>query len=545
MTRKNLFVEWENENDDIIPENEITQSTTIRIYFLLIFIALCYFIIVFRLLSLINYDKEDESVTQNLSLKRGNIYDANGYLLATNLPTKSVYIKPDEIISDVESTIKPILNIINERNSEKISLEKIKFKIDSGKSFVWIKRHILPDQYVKIQALGIPSIYFVEDNKRFYPYENDFSHVIGFVDIDQNGISGIEKEFDELLTEGKDLHLSLNVRVQATVREKLQQSIINNDALGGMAVIMNANNGEIVSIVSLPDFNPNRLVADSESLFNRATLGVYEMGSTFKILTLAIGLDLGVVKFSDTFNVMNPLKLGRYTVNDYKFHKANLSLSEVLIFSSNRGIAQVGYKIGINNQQKYIGDIGMLSAVNIELQERGKPIHVSSKQWNEVYLATISYGHGIAVTPLHSVQSIAAVVNGGLLYTPTLLKLNNSVNGIRIFKESTSQAMRKVMRRIVEEGYAKKAEVSGYNIGGKTGTAEKVKNGRYMKKNCNLVSFCGAFPIDNPQYVIFVAVDEPKPNKLNSGFATGGQVAAPLAAEILKEVGFILLHDKS
>jgi cell division protein FtsI (penicillin-binding protein 3) len=213
---------------------------------------------------------------------------------------------------------------------------------------------------------------------------------------------------------------------------------------------------------------------------------------------------------------------------------------EVLIFSSNRGVGQIGMKIGIQKQQEYLRNIGMLSPINLEISEKSKPMHVSTKQWNDVYLVTISYGHGIAVTALHTVQAIASVTNGGILYQPTIIKQTAQPEGVRVFKETTSKVMKKIMRRVVEEGYAKKSEVPGYNIIGKTGTSEKVKNGKYMKHNCNLASFCGAFPIDDPQYIIFVAVDEPKPNKLNAGFTTGGWVAAPLAADILRDTGYLL-----
>ena len=182
----------------------------------------------------------------------------------------------------------------------------------------------------------------------------------------------------------------------------------------------------------------------------------------------------------------------------------------------------------------------MLPQVDIEILEKSRPMHVSQKQWNDVYLVTISYGHGIAVSALHAVQAIAAVTNGGILYKPTIIKQDSQPEGVRVFKEKTSQIMRKIMRLVVEQGYASKAEVEGYNLGGKTGTAEKVKHGKYMKNNCNLALFIGAFPIDDPQYVMFIAVDEPKPNKLNAGFTTGGWIAAPLAAEILRESGYLL-----
>jgi cell division protein FtsI (penicillin-binding protein 3) len=536
--RKNIILRLEEDIDE--PKIELSLSAIKRIRFILILIIISFLTVVFKMISVATSTNDSSTISLKIDKVRGKIYDRNGSILAVNLPTKSIYVRPDEVF-DVENTAKALVEVIDEKNDKlyEIFLSKLK----SPKPFVWIKRHILPSQQLKIRSLGLQGVYLADDSKRFYPQENDFSHLIGFVDIDQNGISGVEKSFNEVLSEGNDIELSLDINIQSIVRNKLSNSILNHEALGGMAVIMDVNNGEIVSLVSLPDFNPNgqKLTSNKdEEMFNRATLGLYEMGSTFKILTLAIGLDMGAVKLSDSFNVSQPIKLGKYLIKDYKFHKANLTLPEVLIFSSNRGVGQVGIKIGIEKQQEYLRNIGMLSPIDLEIGERGRPLHVSPKQWNEVYLVTISYGHGIAVTALHTVQAIASVTNGGILYKPTILKQTLQPEGVRVFKEKTSHTMRKLMRRVVEEGYAKKAEVEGYNIGGKTGTAEKVKNGKYVKHNCNLASFFGAFPIDNPQYVIFVAVDEPKPNKLNQGFTTGGWVAAPLAADILREVGYLL-----
>jgi cell division protein FtsI (penicillin-binding protein 3) len=544
--RINSILNLTTENDDMSSKNAVSRNTVIRLYIVLTIILTSYFVIIFRLVDVsIMHDPESNSLNTFLHdvKHRGTIYDRNGLILATNLPTKSVYAKPDQI-SDIYGVSKAIAEIMQKFSDKptKSLAERIASKLESARGFVWIKRHLLPEEYSKIKALGIPGIYFADDNKRFYQYENDFAHVIGFVDIDQNGIAGIERKFDEGLSEGKDLYLSLDSRVQEIVHTHLHNTVIEQEALGGMAILMDANNGEIISLVSLPDFNPNASMngLSSEAMFNRATLGVYEMGSTFKILTLAMGLDSSAVKLSDTFNVANPLKLGKYKINDYKFHKPILNLSELLILSSNRGVAQVAYKIGIAKQQQYMRNVGILSPVDLEITESAKPIHVSQKQWNEIYLATISYGYGVAVTTMHTVQAIAAVTNGGILYKPTLIKQKSKPDGVRVFKESTSKSMRKIMRLVVEEGYAKKANVDGYDVGGKTGTAEKIKNGKYIKKNCNFTFFVGAFPISNPKYVIIVGVDEPKPNKINRGFATGGAVAAPLAGLIIRDVGQLL-----
>ncbi len=524
---------------DTLQKNLIKPQILLKTKIVLSFMIFLYFCLIFKIVDLCINPKLTPEMIVYKSQTRGRIFDKNGHILAVNLPTKSIYIKPEEII-DTDKTLKKICEILFSDDAIEKNLLKIKKNVASGRKFVWIQRHLTPSVSAKLKFLGLPGVYLINDTKRFYPHENNCSHVVGFVDIDQHGISGIEKRFDDKLCDGEDIYLSMDIRIQSAVRNTLNRSITNHQALGGMVVIMDANSGEVVSLVSLPDFNPNAPKSNSEAMFNRASLGLYEMGSTFKILTLAIGLDTGVVKLSDSFNVSQPLKLGKYLINDYRFHKTNLTLPEVLIFSSNKGVGQIGIKIGVEKQQEYLRNLGMLSPIDIEISEKSKPIHVNKKQWNDVYLVTISYGYGIAVTALHTVQAIAAVTNGGILYKPTILKQTKQPEGVRVFKESTSQVMRKIMRRVVEEGYAKKAKVPGYDIGGKTGTAEKIKNGIYVKKNCNLVSFLGALPIDNPKYIIYVAVDEPKPNKLNVGFTTGGWVAAPLAAEILRSAGSFL-----
>jgi cell division protein FtsI (penicillin-binding protein 3) len=542
--RFQVFVELEEEIEELASKNAIRQDQKNRLFLVLTLFTLAFLIIIIRMvqLSLFTEQLEKHYLVPKV-IPRGNIYDKQGKMIATNLPTKSLYAIPEQIINP-EETADALSDILQQfcKNCQSFSSNRLLTKLLQGKHFIWLKRHLLPEEFIKIQNLGIPGLYFMEDQKRFYPQENLFSHLIGLVDIDQKGIAGLEKTFDDDLKDGKPLKLSLDTSLQEIVRFQLQESIKNHEALGGMALIMEAKTGRIMTLVSLPDFNPNSTKKlDPIALFNRSSLGVYEMGSTFKTLTLAMALDLGLVKKSDSFNVTQPLKLGKYKINDYKFHKPNLSLSEVLVFSSNRGIAQIAQKIGKTNQKEYLEKLGLLKPIELEISEVGKP--VIPRYWSDTNLVTMSYGYGIAVTALHSLTALAAVVNGGLLFKPTLLE--KPQEGVRVFKESTSLIMRDILRLVVEEGYASKAEVPGYKVGGKTGTTEKIKSGVYIKKNCNLVFFAGAFPINDPDYVIFVAVDEPKPNKLNLGFTTGGMIAAPLAAKIIQEAGHLLYLDKN
>jgi cell division protein FtsI (penicillin-binding protein 3) len=537
-----VFLELERDRTD---QNLISKSSKSRLYLVLFFIALAYLFLIIKIVKISLFtDQIEKNHFVETIVQRGNIYDRRGKVIATNLPIKSLYAVPEQIINpkEVSEVISKVLQSFC-KDCPHFAANRILSKLLQGKNFVWLKRHLLPEEFVQIQHLGIPGLYFLDDQKRFYPQENLLSHLIGLVDIDQKGIAGLEKNFDALLKTGKNLTLSLDSSVQEIVRFQLQTAIKEEEALGGMVLIMEANSGRIIASVSLPDFNPNLMKKiDPISIFNRASLGIYEMGSTFKILTLATAFDLGVVKESDTFNVTQPLKLGKYKVNDYKFHKALLTLPEVLIFSSNRGIGQIAQKIGKTHQKDYLKKLGLLEPIKLEISEVGKP--VLPRYWNDTNLVTISYGYGIAVTALHTVTAIGAAVNGGILYQPTLLQAK-SKQGIRVFQEKTSQVMKKILRLVVEEGYASKAEVPGYRVGGKTGTAEKIKGGIYMKKNCNLAFFAGAFPIDKPDFIIFVAVDEPKPNKKNLGFTTGGMIAAPLAAKIIQEAGHLLYLDKN
>ena len=514
-----------------------------RLYLLLFFLILCFLTIAFRLLDLTFTNIEevpkiiaDDSNVNTYSSRRYNILDRNGVIIATNIPTASLYAHPKRMISrqDAAKSIASILNFGD--------YHKLLSRLESGKNFIWIKRHVMPEEQQKIHDLGIPGIYFINDERRVYPHGNLFSHILGYVDIDGNGVSGVEYSQNEWLN-FHDLELTIDLRIQHIVRENLKKTIALNQALGGAVVVMDAENGEILSLVSYPDFNPHDVShVRADQLFNQATLSVEERGSVFKAFTFAIAFDLDKIKINDAFNVATPLKLGRFLIHDYRGKGGYLSVPEILMYSSNIGVGQIAQRIGKHYQKMYMKKAEILNTPNIGLTEIGRPLYPNDSHWDNTSLVTIAYGHGIAVTPIHTAQMFSIIVNGGLLYEPTILKNHKKSIGKRIFKESTSYTMRKLLRLVCTKGYGKKAEVDGYLVMGKTGTAEKIayKGGGYSKSR-NVALFVGAFPANAPKYVVLAIVDEPKPNRYNNGFPTGGMVAAPLVGDIIKSIGSIMV----
>jgi len=520
------------------------QTFRNRIRFTTVVISLLFTVLAARIVELNIYgaDEINKSTTSSRSLdfilKRGDIVDRQGVLLATNLTTASLFINAKEVIEPTLSAKK-----LHEALPD-ISLNELENKFTSGKSFHWIKRHVSPDEQQRVHNLGLPGLYFTRDERRIYPQSNLFSHTIGVVDVDGNGISGLEKQFDEqlLLSQAKhsNLQTTLDLRVQSIVHEELQKAVDLNQAVGGSSIIMDVNTGEVISMVSLPDFDPHHIQRSTErQRFNQTTLGVYEMGSTMKLTTVATAIDTDTVNLHDTFDVSAPLHFGKYTINDYSTKNGSLTAPEVLMYSSNRGTAKIVERFGKQTQRQYISNLGMLSKVKIELPETSAPLYPSEKNWSMLSMITISYGYGLSITPLHVVKAVAAMVNGGVLYEPTIIKKEAKPQGVRVLSEKTSEYMRKMLRLIVEHGGGKRANIPGFFPGGKTGTSEILINGRYSKR-ANLGSFVGAFPINDPKYAVIVLIDQAKPNEFNHWLTIGGIVAAPVAGSIIKRAGPLL-----
>ena len=524
---------------------DMAETSHSRLWVIIIVFSLCFSVLALRLFAVSfsggGADYAQKEAVQSPLFNRREIVDRNNQVVAINLATASLHADP-KVVMDPGEAAKKLHKLLPE-----ISYKNLLTKLMSEKRFVWIKRNLTPKEQYAVNSLGIPGLYFRREEKRIYPQGNLFAHILGYVGVDGKGLTGIEKYLDTELqatTEGDKevpLQLSVDVRVQNVLHEELSRHMTTFKALGAAGMVMDVHTGEVLAMVSLPDFDPNDIgTASGESRFNRATLGVYEMGSTFKVLTTALALDTGVTSIRGGYDVEKPIRAGRFTIRDFHAKGGWLSVPEILMYSSNIGTARMALDIGSDMQQYFLKELGMLSPAVIELPERGRPIVPTT--WGEVRTMTVSYGHGIAVTPLHLVRAISAVVNGGMLYTPTLLKRESKdkIVGTSVLSKKTSSQMRQLLRLVVDSGTGKKADAEGYMVGGKTGTAEKVgESGRYKKKAL-LSSFVSAFPMQNPRYVVLAMLDEPKGNKSTGYYATGGQVAAPIVKQVVSRIGPML-----
>ncbi len=463
-------------------------------------------------------------------ITRADIVDRNGTVLATSLPTVNLYAKP-KLIRDKEAVASKLSEFIPD-----MLYEDILSKISKKSKFVYIKRNLSLAQKYQIYALGIEGLGFEDMEKRVYPHKNLFSHILGKTNIDNIGISGIEKELNERLTTSDvALKLSIDSGIQDTIREKLESAVNKFNALGGTAILMDVNNGEIISMISLPDFDPNLSAAPEErAQFNFATKGLYEPGSVLKIFNAAMGLESGKINLTDKFDATKPLKLRYNTIKDYRGENRWLNLQEILIYSSNIGSAQIALKVGKETQQKILGSLGLFDPIkNFEVAEKASPS--VPRRWGEETTATVAYGYGISVTPLHLISAFAAVVNGGTYYTPTLLKYNEKPKGKKVISTKTSKMMRELLRGVVVKGSGKRANVAGYEVAGKTGTAQKLVNGKYIDKKV-MTSFIATFPVSAPRYALLLMMDEPKASKETYGFATSGWNTVPTAGAIITAI---------
>jgi cell division protein FtsI (penicillin-binding protein 3) len=474
---------------------------------------------------------------------RADILDRNGRLLATTLDSPSVYANPKQILDPADATRKLVKALPSLKSPE------VYAKLTSGKSFVYIQRHLTPREQYEVNQLGIPGVQFQHEERRVYPDGALTAHVVGYTGIDNAGFAGIERGLDETLKDRQSaLQSSLDLRIQYVLREELQRVIDAFTAKGAAGLIMDVNTGEILSMVSLPDFDPNHpgapdtdhpAIALADRMFNRDTLGVYELGSIFKIFTVAMALDYGTSSISSTYDASHPINIGRFTISDYHGKHRVLSVPEILMYSSNIGAAKMAMAAGGHRQREFLARLGLLKAPKIELSEIGTP-HFPGR-WRDVNVMTIAFGHGISVTPLSFASAAAALVNGGILRPATLVKLSpgSAPEGQQVISAKTSDQMRKLMRLVVEHGTGTMAAAPGYLVGGKTGTADKV-SGRHYAERKLLSSFVGVFPITDPKYLVLTMVDEPHPNKQSHGYATAGWTVAPVTSRVIQRIAPLL-----
>ena len=461
---------------------------------------------------------------------RGNILDRNNNLLATTVNISSLNINPQEVL-DVNQTILKLKKIF-----PKLNREKLLQKLNSNKKHVQILREISPRDHVSLLKLGIEALKIESSKKRIYPNHSLASHVLGNTDIDGKGIAGIEKKFDKVLANGEDISISIHSGIQHITKTLLLEQINQFKAEGGAGIIMDAKNGEIYALVSLPDYNANnynKLLGNK--LFNKATKGTYELGSTLKLITAAVALESDLINENEVFDVSSPLRISSRTIRDYHPLNYAISIPEVVVHSSNIGSAKIAEKFGSSTQLKYLKSLGLMDKLSLELPELGRPQVRTDKKL--LTTMTISYGHGISITPTHLASATATIVNDRIRVDPTLLISNSVKKNKRIFSKKTSKTMRSIMRLVVsnKNGTAKQAEASGYLVGGKTGTAEKTNPaGGYFKKQ-NIVTLTSAFPMNNPRFIITVMIDNPKGSK-----RTAGWVAAPVVNKIVTRIAPIL-----
>jgi len=478
---------------------------------------------------------------------RPDILDRNGEVLATDVRMPALFGEPRRLI-DVDEAVELLTATLPDLNAN-----ETRERLSSKKGFVWLKREITKDQQQQIHRLGLPGIGFLAENKRVYPNTSAVSHVIGHVNIDNQGIAGIEKWLDK--NGLADLHslgfatdrqqqpvqLSVDLRVQHAMRSELLAARQKYKAKAAAGLITDVRTGEIISMVSVPDYDPNdpKEALDKERI-NRLTTGVYEMGSTFKALTIAMALDSGKVTLGSSFDARNALRYGKFQINDFHAQRRILTVPEIFTYSSNIGTARMALAMGVEHHRAFLRKMGQLDRLRTEIPESAEPL--VPKRWGELNTVTIAFGHGLSVAPLQAVMGISALMNGGKLIPPTFLKrTEGQANALakQVVKPETSDRMRYLMRLNAEKGSATRADVAGYYVGGKTGTSEKVVNGRYSKTKL-LNSFTAVLPADKPRFLILIMLDEPQPLPETKGYATSGWNAAPVAGLVIGRVAPLL-----
>ena len=509
-----------------------------RLIVVMVAFILSFIVISARLAQLMIFPHADEAgfagVRTKTDVVRADIVDRNGVVLATSLVTQSLYANPKVVINP-EETAKKLNEVFPE-----LKYETLLAKLTSPQGFVWLKRNLTPKQQSVVYELGLPGIAFQREEKRVYPHGHLISHVLGCTDVDNRGVSGVEKYFNEaLVTDASPLQLSVDVRVQHVLHDEVKARIDEFSAIGGSGVILDVNTSEVVAMCSLPDYNPHEISKTRpENMFNAVTLGVYEVGSTMKIITTALALESGAVKIDSRFDISSPIPVGRFRIKDYHPLKMIADIPLIFLHSSNIGMVKMVQAVGVEKHQEFLRKFGLLQTPTLELPEVGAPLIPSP--WKEISSMTMAYGYGLSVSPIQISNAVCAVVNGGILRRPTLLKLKEGQEdpGVRVTSAETSATMRNLLRLTVQHGTGRKANAEGYDVGGKTGTAERVEAGRYT--NDNNVTFISAFPMSKPKYLIFVMVDKPKGNKSSHGFATAGWIAAPAVKNVVARMAPML-----
>ncbi len=506
-----------------------------RIFFSVLVFTFCFSSAFCRItyISISSYFDNPLEINIKHNITRGNIYDRNGLVLAATVNSKSLYAEANKI-KNIDIISKKLETILN------INKEIIQRKLSSRKNFIYIKRNITPLEHQKIIDLGEIHLKFENEKKRLYPYANSISHLVGFVDIDQNGQTGIERFYNKSLLSSNDIFLSLDINLQQSVRTNLIETIKHYKAESGLALVLDISNGEVLSSVSYPDFNPNNKDLNENNLINRVIQSNYEMGSTFKPLTAANGFDYGVINSEMIFDIKKSVK----GVRDHDTYKEDglYNVEKIVVESSNIGTAQIALKIGKDFQKDFLNKLGFFEKIEVESFETEQPL-ANPNNWGLHETTRIGFGHSFSITPLHLVKAYATLANKGYTVNPTfILNKKTKLEKNILLKKETSDYFLNLLNAVITKTVftGPRVKIEGYMIGGKTGTSELLNpNGGYYKDR-NMTSFIGIFPINNPKYIVYTAIEYPKKPKNTKQRMTGAVVNAPLVKKIILEMIKIL-----
>ena len=524
-----------NRNKPFLFDSDSLKNFHKRIFFSILVFIFFFSSAFYRIsyISISSYFDDRSKIISKQNITRGNIYDRNGLVLAATVNSKSLYAEA-HLIDNVDLLSNKLEKILN------IDKKIIKRKLSSRKPFVYLKRIITPLEHQKIIDIGEIHLKFEKGKKRVYPYENSTSHLVGFVDIDQNGQRGVERFYNDSLLSSKDIILSVDINLQQSIRKNLIETIKYYEGESGLALVLDISNGEILSSVSYPDFNPNNKDFNENNLINRVIQSNYEMGSTFKPLTAANGFDYDVINSEMIFDIKKNVK----GVKDYDTYKENglYNVEKIVVESSNIGSAQIALKIGKDFQKDFLNKLGFFEKIDIESFEAEKPL-ANPNNWGSHATTRIGFGHSFSITPLHLVKAYATLANEGYIVNPTfVLNKKTKLDKNILFKKETSDYFLNLLNAVITKTKftGPRVKIDGYMIGGKTGTSELLNpKGGYFKDR-NRTSFIGVFPIKNPRYIVYTAIKYPKKPKNSNQRMTGAVVNAPLVKKIILEMIKIL-----
>jgi len=519
-----------------------------RLMGLMLLFMLITALIALRLVQICLFGGPDAKVAAADIADRGEIVDRNGQPLATTIKLYSIAINPQKVLGNKDKLAVSLNQLMPER-----TVAQYEAILHGPRKFMYLRQPAPPELAAAVHALGEPGMLLLSEQHRLFPQGAMAGHLLGYSQVVEavkgkptiTGI-GVERYFDDDLKAGKTVQLSIDTRVQAAVENEIARRMAETQAKGGAGIVLDVDTGEVLAMASLPDINPNAPFkgvdpSDQQVMINKATQAVYELGSTFKMITFANAIENGVITdFSETYDVSAPLQVGRFRIKDDEPKKRRLSIPEIMTFSSNIGTAQIAEKLGAPRIDAFFKKLGLNQRTHIELRERGLPQYPAV--WGQSTVMTTSFGHGIAVTPLHLARAFAALANGGVMHPVTLLKQKPGaqVPGERVVSEATSARMRQLMRLVVLQGTGTNGNAPGLRVGGKTGTAEKVNQFGGYDRNANITVFAGVFPMDHPRYVTLVVLDDARPTKESYGFKTAGWMTAPLAKRIIARIGPLL-----